>query len=92
MLSRLLEGKKQYELMECRECHGHEGKGNGPKTNELKTDAGNKILPFDFTTGALKRGSSPENVYLTFTNGLDGSPMPFYEDSLEEEDRCHLVS
>ena len=25
--------------MECRECHGHEGKGNGPKANELKTDA-----------------------------------------------------
>jgi mono/diheme cytochrome c family protein len=78
--------------MECWECHGSELKGDGSKSDKLKTDAGNKILPFDFTTGALKRGSSPENVYLTFTTGLDGSPMPSYEDSLEEEDRCHLVS
>ncbi len=85
-------GKKLYEKMKCWECHGHEGKGNGPKANELKTDRGNKILPFDFTTGALKRGSSPENVYITFTTGLDGTPMPSYEDSLKEEDRWHLVS
>lgn len=61
-MSRLLEGKKLYKLMECWECHGYEGKGDGPTSNKLKDDKGNKILPFDFTTGALKRGSSPENV------------------------------
>ncbi|MEE8547439.1 MAG: hypothetical protein V3S63_04970, partial [bacterium] len=50
------------------------------------------ILAFNFTTGALKRGSSPENVYITFATGLDGTGMPSYEDSLKEEDRWHLVS
>ncbi len=85
-------GKKLYEKMKCWECHGHEGKGDGPKAEDLKDDQGHKVLPFDFTTGALKRGSSPENVYITFTTGLDGTAMPSYEDTLEEEDRWHLVS
>ncbi len=91
-LASIEKGKKQYERMKCGECHGDKGKGDGPKSVELKDDKGNKILPFDFTTGVLKRGSSPENVYITFTTGLDGAAMPSYEDSLKEEDRWHLVS
>jgi mono/diheme cytochrome c family protein len=78
--------------MKCWECHGNEGKGDGSKADELKDDWGDKILPFDFTTGALKRGSSPENVYITFSTGLDGTGMPSYADSLKEDDRWHLVS
>ena len=88
----IMSGEKIYKSMKCWECHGNEGKGDGTKANDLKDDWGDKILPFNFTTGALKRGSSPENVYLTFTTGLDGTGMPSYEDSLNEEDRWHLVS
>ncbi|MGD9223783.1 MAG: hypothetical protein PVH22_11075, partial [Desulfobacteraceae bacterium] len=58
----------------------------------LKDDFQRKIVPFDFTTGELKRGTSAEAVYITFSTGLDGSGMPSYEDSLKEEDRWHLVS
>ena len=85
-------GKKIYQDMKCGECHGYEGKGDGPKSNDLKDDWGNQILPFNFATGDLKRGSSAENVYITFTAGLDGTGMPSYEDSLNEDDRWHLVS
>ncbi len=85
-------GRKIYKEMKCGECHGYTGKGDGPKSNDLKDDQGKQILPFNFTTGNLKRGSSPENVYITFTTGLDGTGMPSYEDSLNEEDRWHLVS
>ena len=85
-------GKKIYQDMKCGECHGYEGKGDGPKSNDLKDDWGNQILPFNFATGDLKRGSSAENVYITFTSGLDGTGMPSYEDSLNEDDRWHLVS
>ncbi len=88
----IMSGEKVYKDMKCWECHGNEGKGDGTKANDLKDDWGDKILPFNFTTGTLKRGSSPENVYLTFTTGLDGTGMPSYEDSLNEEDRWHLVS
>jgi mono/diheme cytochrome c family protein len=88
----VMKGEKIYKDMKCWECHGNEGRGDGTKANDLKDDWGDKILPFNFTTGTLKRGSSPENVYLTFTTGLDGTGMPSYEDSLNEEDRWHLVS
>ncbi|MBI4848546.1 MAG: c-type cytochrome [Nitrospirae bacterium] len=85
-------GQKIYKDMKCWECHGDDGKGKGPKSNELKDDWGNQILPFNFTAGSLKRGANPEDVYITFTAGLDGTGMPSYEDSLNEEDRWHLVS
>jgi mono/diheme cytochrome c family protein len=92
-LASVEKGKKEYERMKCWECHGHEGRGDGPKSQKLKDEKGYKILPFNFTTTQLKRGSSPENIYLTFSTGLDGSPMPSYEESLpEDEDRWHLVS
>lgn len=85
-------GKEVYKRMKCFDCHGDDGKGNGPKANEIKDDWGKKILPFNFVAGNLKRGSSAENIYMTFTTGLDGSGMPSYEDSLSEEERWHIVS
>ncbi len=85
-------GKQVYKDMKCWECHGEEGKGDGPKSDKLKDDLGRPIVPFDFTTGKLKRRTTPENIYITFTTGLDGSGMPSYEDSMKEEDRWHLVS
>lgn len=88
----IAKGEKIYKNMKCWECHGDKGTGDGPKAEELKDDWGKQILPFNFATGDLKRGSSPENVYITFTTGLDGTGMPSYEDSLNEEDRWHLVS
>jgi len=85
-------GKKLYKDMKCWECHGDTGKGDGPKADLQKDDWGNKILAFDFTTGATKMGSDPENVYTAYTTGLDGAGMPSYEDSMSEADRWHLVS
>lgn len=85
-------GKRFYKEMKCWECHGDDGRGKGPKSDKLKDDWGKPILPFNFTAGALKRGSMPEDVYITFTSGLDGTGMPSYEDSLKEDERWHLVS
>jgi len=85
-------GEIIYEKIKCGECHGYTGKGDGPKSDKLKDDWGKPIVPFNFVTGDLKRGSSAENVYITFTTGLDGTGMPSYADSLNEEDRWHLVS
>jgi mono/diheme cytochrome c family protein len=90
--SSIEKGKKLYDRMKCWECHGQDGKGKGPKSDTLKDDWGKLVPPFNFVTGQLKRGSTPENVYITFTTGLDGTAMPSYEDSLKEDDRWHLVS
>jgi mono/diheme cytochrome c family protein len=85
-------GREVYKRMKCADCHGSDGRGDGTKANEIVDDWGKKILPFNFVAGNLKRGSSPENIYMTFTSGLDGSGMPSYEDSLTEEERWNMVS
>ncbi len=86
------EGAKIWKEMKCWECHGEKGKGDGPKSDDIKDDQKRPILPFDFTLGALKRGSDDADIYLAYTTGLDGTGMPSYEDSLNDEKRWHLVS
>jgi mono/diheme cytochrome c family protein len=86
-------GKDVYATMQCAKCHGDTGKGDGPSSADLEDSWGDKILPFDFTSGPLKGGSTPEMVYRTFMTGLDGTPMPSYQDALPEmQARWDLVS
>jgi len=85
-------GKEVYEMMQCYQCHGTTGRGDGPSSHGLEDNWGDKILPFDFTSGPLKGGSTPEKIYRTFVTGLDGTPMPSFADSLSEPQRWNLVS
>jgi len=86
-------GLAVFKKMQCFKCHGEGGKGDGPSSATLEDSWGDKILPFDFTSGPLKGGSTPEMIYRTFMTGLDGTPMPSYQDALpEEQDRWDLVS
>jgi DMSO reductase family type II enzyme heme b subunit len=84
-------GKEIYDRMKCWECHGYEGKGDGPKAKDLKDDWKQPAPPNVFTMGIYKGGGTPSDVYLRFTAGMDGSPMPSYEDVLKDEERWALV-
>ena len=86
-------GRAVYETMRCATCHGETGLGDGPSSEGLQDSWGDLIVPFDFTSGPVKGGSSPEMIYRTFMTGLDGTPMPSYQDAMpEEDDRWDLVS
>ena len=88
----LAAGKGVYERMQCAECHGPLGKGDGPSAPGLEDDSGLPIVPRDFTDAAQFVGdSSPRGVYQTFTTGLDGTPMPSFADFLDEDQRWQLV-
>ncbi len=87
----LVKGKELYKKMKCWECHGFEGRGDGPSAKQLFDDWGFPILPNDFTRGIYKGGGKPSDVYLRLTTGMDGTPMPTYEDLLEETERWALV-
>lgn len=82
-------GRALYEKMECAKCHGPDGRGN--PDNPLVDDQGRPIEAFDFTTSAYKGGDRPQDIYRSFTTGLDGTPMPSYADSLDEAERWQLV-
>ena len=85
-------GEKVYELMQCEQCHGPTGKGDGPSAPGLEDDAGLPIIPRDFTDATQFVGSNePRGIYQTFTTGFDGTPMPSFADFLDEDQRWQLV-
>jgi cytochrome c len=79
-------GQTVFEQVKCWECHGKEGRGNGPKANELKDDWGNPVRPRDFTSEKFKRGASMEDIFLTVATGLDGTPMASHGDTMPAKD------
>jgi cytochrome c oxidase cbb3-type subunit I/II len=83
-------GQEVWQQAKCWECHGQTGKGDGPKSDELKDDFGFRSLPADLTTGQFKSGPAAEDIFRTMSTGLSGTPMPSYADSLPEEDRWAL--
>ena len=86
-------GATVFQNMRCAMCHGERGLGDGASAATLQDSWGDKILPFDFTSGPLKGGSTPQMIYRTFMTGLDGTPMPSYESAMPaEQDRWDLVS
>jgi cytochrome c oxidase cbb3-type subunit I/II len=85
-------GKSKYEEAGCAQCHGPDGKGDGPSAKDLKDDWGNPISPADLTLKPFKSGSNPEDLYRTMSTGLNGTPMPSYADAFSPKERWALVS
>jgi cytochrome c oxidase cbb3-type subunit I/II len=79
----IVQGKQTFEDLKCWECHGHEGRGDGPKSQTLVDDFGRKILPANFTTGTFKGGPRPQDVFRAFMTGLNGTPMPSSFDAIQ---------
>ena len=85
-------GKSKYEEAGCAQCHGPDGKGDGPSAKDLKDDWRNPISPSDLTLKPFKSGSSPEDLYRTISTGLNGTPMPSYAGAFSPKERWALVS
>jgi cytochrome c oxidase cbb3-type subunit 2 len=83
----LARGKTLYAQAKCAQCHGDEGKGDGPSATELQDDSKFPIRPTDFTRGQFKAGADVRDIYRTMTTGLDGTPMPSFADSMTDAER-----
>ena len=85
-------GKEVYARIGCPACHGELGRGDGTSAASLKDDWGNPIRPADLTQRwTFRGGPTREDIYRTFTTGLNGTPMPAFVDSLSDEERWQLV-
>lgn len=86
-------GKELYQTtLKCVECHGPEGRGNGPSAASLRDVKGNPIVPYDFTTGErFKCGVTDQDLFRIFMTGLDGTPMPSFADYLNGDQAWDLV-
>jgi len=86
-------GQKIYEQMQCGKCHGKEGRGDGwASADEMKDDLGRVTPARDFTRGIYRSGNRRQDLYRSFFTGLDGTPMPGYEGSLEPAAVYDLVN
>ncbi len=79
----------------CFECHGMEGRGNGNLT--MKDDWQFPIFPADLTKPWNIRGNrrdpyNPKNIFREISTGLNGTPMPSFIDTLNEEERWHVAN
>lgn len=85
-------GKAIFTKMQCFNCHGETGAGDGPQVPTLKDDAGLVIRPRDFNTGLFRGGHTGPDLYLRIHNGLPGTPMvPYGPDLMTAAERWALV-
>jgi len=85
-------GREVYERAKCWECHGREGRGDGPSAPTLRDDSGDLTRAADLTKGwRIKGGREARDLFMRFSTGLDGTPMPSYADALSEEERWALA-
>ncbi|MEP7009371.1 MAG: c-type cytochrome [Acidobacteriota bacterium] len=85
-------GKEVYAKIGCAACHGEVGRGDGTSAPTLKDDWDHPIRPADLTMRWTYRGGpTREDIYRTFTTGLNGTPMPAFAESLTDAERWQLV-
>ncbi len=87
----IAKGKEVFEKAKCWSCHGKLGRGDGNKEFR-KDDWGFPIRIRNVThPWKIKAGGEVEDIYMRFTSGISGTPMPSFIKSLNEEDRWYLA-
>ena len=87
------EGKQAFLTRGCSKCHGEDGRGM--LASNVGTDAwGNPTKAADLTSGMLRGGTEPLDIYRHIDAGINGSPMPSFRDALKTEPQTiwNLVS
>ncbi len=67
---------RQTFVTACAQCHGPEGKGDGPQVATMKNDNGTPTRPRNLTLGLYKYGGEPPSLYVRVRLGIPGTPMP----------------
>ncbi|MCA9924414.1 MAG: copper resistance protein CopC [Anaerolineales bacterium] len=76
---------KQLFADNCIACHGPEGRGDGPSALTLNPP------PVDFTDGHTATHTDGDLFYWIL-QGVDGSAMPAFEETVTREQAWHLVN
>lgn len=85
-------GQELFKETKCFECHGDDGRGNGPLTVALQTEWNMPYRARDLTKGwNFKGGNTIEDIYRTISTGLNETPMGSYLEKLSDEDRWHVA-
>lgn len=89
----IAKGKKIFERAKCWECHGKQGRGDGQKAFDRKDDWGFPIRIRNVThPWKIKAGIEVEDIYMRFSTGINGTPMPSFAKALNEDERWSLAN
>jgi mono/diheme cytochrome c family protein len=79
-------GRTAFQKRECFKCHGSDGRGGLAGGIEVGADAwGRKDPAADLTSGMLRGGQAPLDIYRRISAGINGTPMPAFKDALAAE-------
>jgi mono/diheme cytochrome c family protein len=78
------QGKKAFLSLACAQCHGDDGRGQ--MATNVGVDAwGNPTKAADLTSGMLRGGTEPLDIYRHIDAGINGTPMPSFHANLQKE-------
>lgn len=80
-------GKQAFLTRGCAKCHGEDGRGQTPDNlrGDLKDVWGHPTRAADLTSGMLRGGQEPMDVYRRIVAGINGTPMPGFQQALATE-------
>ncbi len=89
----IAKGKKVFERAKCWECHGKLGRADGQQSFDREGDGGFPIRIRNVThPWKIKAGVEVEDIYMRFSTGINGTPMPSFVKALSEEERWYLAN
>jgi mono/diheme cytochrome c family protein len=77
-------GRQAFLTKGCSKCHGEDGRGL-TRDNAFTDIWGFQTRAADLTSGMLRGGSEPVDVYRRIYSGINGTPMPSFSSSLAQE-------
>ena len=83
-------GKKAFLTVGCAQCHGEDGRGQLATNEALNDSWGNPTKAADLTSGMLRGGTEPLDIYRHIDAGINGTPMPSFHAALAERTRDDL--
>jgi mono/diheme cytochrome c family protein len=83
----VMDGARLYRATACHSCHGETGRGDADGSELLRDSLGRPVRPGDLASGLFKAGGRPEDIYRAILEGVPGTPMLGYADTLLRERR-----
>ena len=87
-------GEEVYNEAKCFECHGENGRGNGRVELDQEDAWGFPISPrkFHINRWRYKAGPEPEEIFLRTITGINGTPMPTFEEEFNDQDLWNVAN
>jgi mono/diheme cytochrome c family protein len=86
-------GLEVYTKLQCGKCHGTDGRGTGAIATTFEDDWRQPLRATDLTEPwTFHGGPGAQDVYLRFTAGMSGTPMPSFKDSATDAEMWDLAN